>query len=136
MKVQTINSLLVIRRNRQIAFYIIFSELIFSFTVSLFFYLQNYWKGIGYTEFHIGIIFAVSSLFSGLTSLLAHKIEKRIGGEQGLVLMILIFPIIGFIGENFGLDKAFLVITITASIMGFIYYIHWWRRSQVDKDLR
>lgn len=187
---QTINSLLVIRERKQIAFYIIFSELIFTFTVSLFFYLQNYWKGIGYTEFQIGIVFAVSALFSGLTSLGAHKIEKKLGGEQGIVVfvplfliialwgvalspwkfpfyimiglmegllfvaisdyinrlipaenratvlsfqsmvfsffMIVLFPVIGWMGDSFGLEKAFLAVTLAASLISLLYYIYRW----------
>jgi len=98
LKLQTIESFKVITKKREIAFYIIFSELIFSFTVSLFFYLQNYWKNNGLTEFHIGIIFAGASLLSGLTSLFAQKIEKKAGGEQALLLglpMILIFALWG-----------------------------------------
>jgi len=185
---QTINSMKVIKRQKQIAFFIIFSELIFSFTVSLFFYLQNYWKGIAYSEFKIGIIFAVSALFSGLTGLAAHKIEKKIGGEQGIVIfvpifvilafwgislteykyffylliglmegllyvaisdyinrlipaeyratvlsfqsmtfsffMIIIFPIIGWIGDHFSLNRAFLVITIFATLISIVHFLY------------
>ncbi len=77
IKEQTLNSLKEIKERKQIAFFIIFSKLIFSFTVSLFFNLQNFWKGIGFTEIHIGIIFAISSLFTGLTGSFAHKIEKK-----------------------------------------------------------
>jgi MFS family permease len=95
---QTSESFKILRDKKQIAFYILFSELIFSFTVSLFFYLQNFWKNNGYTEFHIGVIFAAASLLSGLTSLFAQKIEKKLGGERGLVLvlpMVLLFSLWG-----------------------------------------
>jgi MFS family permease len=187
IRTQTLNSLRVVNEKRQIAFLIIFSQLIFSFTVSLFFYLQNYWKSIGYSEFTIGIIFAASSLLSGLTGLSAHKIEKLIGGEKGIIkivplfmiiafwgislteyknlfylliglmdgllyvavsdyinrlipseyratvlsfqsmvfsfFMIIIFPSIGWIGDHYGLNRAFLIITIVASLISCLYFI-------------
>jgi len=98
LKIQTIESFRVITKRREVAFYIIFSELIFSFTVSLFFYLQNYWKSNGLTEFHIGAIFAGASLLSGLTSLFAQKIEKKAGGEQNLVFGLPLLLIIALWG--------------------------------------
>lgn len=189
IKEQTLNSFKVILEKKQIAFFIIFSELIFSFTVSLFFYLQNFWVGIGFTEFHIGIIFAIASLLTGLTGLFTHKIEKWIGGPKGIVLivplfvilalwgiafteykhifymfiglmegllyvaisdyinkqippeyratvlsfqsmvfsffMIMLFPIIGWIGDNYGLNFAFVLISITASIIAMIYFLNY-----------
>ena len=85
MKNQTIESLKVIRRQPRIAFLILFSELMFTIIVSLFFYLQNFWKGSGHDELYIGIIFAAGSIASGLTSIKAPAIEKKIG-ERGVLL--------------------------------------------------
>jgi MFS family permease len=177
----------VIKKRKQIAFFIIFSEMIFSFTVTLFFYLQNFWKSEGFSEFKIGLIFAVAALFSGIASLLTHRIEKKIGGEQGLIIfipifvivafwgisltsykylfylliglmegflfvavsdyinrlipaeyratvlsfqsmvfsffMIILFPVIGWIGDNYGLNFSFLVFTLVASFIGILYFI-------------
>lgn len=186
LKKQTLESLKVVKSRRQIAFYLIFSELIFSFTVSLFFYLQNYWKNIGFSEFHIGAVFAGASLLSGLTSLFAQKIEQKMGGERKLILilplfllmslwgialspwkfpfylvigfmeglllvaishyinrlipqeyratvlsfqsmifsffMIALFPLIGWLGETFSLNTAFLIMAITGSLISVFYY--------------
>jgi MFS family permease len=187
IKDQTVNSIKVIKKRKQIAFFIIFSEMIFSFTVTLFFYLQNFWKSEGFSEFKIGLIFAVAALFSGIASLLTHRIEKKIGGEQGLIIfipifvivafwgisltsykylfylliglmegflfvavsdyinrlipaeyratvlsfqsmvfsffMIILFPVIGWIGDNYGLNFSFLVFTLVASFIGILYFI-------------
>lgn len=200
LKDQTVQSFLVIKKRRQIAFYIIFSELIFTFTVSLFFYLQNFWKGEGFSEFQIGLIFAIASLMTGLTGLAAHKIEKKLGGEQGLVriiplflilslwgiavspikfpfylliglmegvlfvaisdyinrlipseyratvlsfqsmvfsfFMIVLFPVIGLIGDNFGLIRAFITISAAGTIIALLYYAYLFSQSRKERDLR
>jgi len=90
MKRQTVESLKVVRQQPRIAFLIIFSELIFTIMVSLFFYLQNFWKGEGHDEFYIGGIFAIASLVAGLTSLRAQKIEKKMGERGVLITMPLL----------------------------------------------
>lgn len=87
MKDQAAESVMVIRKNPRIAFLIIFSELIFTFMVSLFFYLQNYLKDSGRTEFYIGFIYAVSALAAGITGFKAADIDKKIG-EKGILLIM------------------------------------------------
>ena len=84
---QTKDSLILIKAKPRIAFFIIFSELIFTFIISLFFYLQNYWKGEGKSEFYIGIVYAVSALTAGITAFKAPVIEKKIGEKGVLILM-------------------------------------------------
>jgi len=93
MKLQAVESLKVVRRQPRIAFLIIFSELIFTIMTSLFFYLQNFWKGEGRNEFYIGGIFAIASLVAGLTSFRAQKIEKKIGERGVLIIMPLLLLI-------------------------------------------
>ncbi len=84
---QTRESILAVKRRPRIAFLILFSEIIFTFLTSLFFYLQNYWKGTGLSEFSIGIIFAVAALTAGITGYNAQAIEKTIG-EKGVLLFM------------------------------------------------
>ena len=181
---QTRESLDVINKKPRIAFFIIFSELIFTFIISLFFYLQNYWKGEGKTEFYIGIIYAVSALTAGVTAYKAPVIERKIG-ENGVLnlmpaalvlclwgialtdfkeifyimtgiiegilvvavsdyinrlissetratvlsfqsmafslFMIIVFPVIGWIGDNYSLAAAFLFMASAASMILIIY---------------
>ncbi len=193
---QTRESILVIKRRPRIAFLILFSEIIFSFIVSLFFYLQNYWKGTGKSEFTIGIIFAVSAMTAGITGLRAPAIEKRIGEKGVLVIMpllllfclwgvalseykslfyiltgiiegilvvaisdyinrlipsnkratvlsfqsmafslfmIIFFPLIGWIGDSFSLEKAFLFLSVFGTVITFFYLV-FFRRAAADAD--
>ncbi len=93
MYIQTANSLRVVRSRPKIAFLIIFSELLFTFLTMLFFYLQNYWKGIGRDELFIGMVFAAESLIAGIFSLRAEAIERRIG-EKGVLLIMPLLVVI------------------------------------------
>jgi len=192
---QTGESILVIKKQPRIAFLIIFSELIFTFITSLFFYLQNYWKGNGVSEFSIGITFAVSALAAGLTAYKASVIEKIIG-EKGVLLlmptallvclwgisstpykaqfyvltgvidgilavavsdyinrlipsenratvlsfqsmafsffMIIFFPLIGWTGDRYSLDKAFLMLSVSGTAITF-FYLLFFRKIIVEK---
>ena len=83
-------SISVVKRNPKIGFLIIFVEIIMAFCTCLFFYLQNYLKGNGYSEAIIGIIYAASSLAAALGATQTHRIEEKIK-EKG---MLLIVPII------------------------------------------
>ena len=90
---QTALSIRVVRERPRIAFLILFSEIIFAAIVTEYFYLQNYWKGNGFSEFQIGVIFAVSALTSGVFGLYTNRIEKRIG-EHGVLLSMPVLLII------------------------------------------
>lgn len=184
---QTLRSLGVIRRRPRIALFILFSELIFAFGTTEFFYLQNHWKALGRDEWYIGVIFAVQCAVSGITGLLAPRIEKRLG-ERGILIsapflmliclwgialssipalffvllgilegvllvavsdyinrlipsryratilsyqsmvfsffMILLFPLVGWIGENWNLSLGFFVLALIASgsTAGFLIF--------------
>jgi MFS family permease len=83
-------SIRVVKRNPKIGFLIIFVEIIMAFCTCIFFYLQNYLKGNGYSEVIIGIVYAASSLAAALGATQTHRIEDKIK-EQG---MLLIIPII------------------------------------------
>lgn len=185
MTVQTSGSITVIKKTPRIAFFILFSEIIFTFIVSLFFYLQNYWKGEGRSEFYIGIVFAVSAFTAGLTGYKAHAIERKLG-ERGVLLylpallilclwgtaltsykeifyimtgiiegvlvvaisdylnrlipsenratvlsfqnmafsffMIIVFPFIGWIGDNYSLPAAFIIMSAAGSLM-YVFFL-------------
>lgn len=81
------NSLRLIKDKPRIMLLIIFSETIFAFTTSLFFYLQNYLKVSGWPESRIGLVYALSSGFSALASVFAARIEKKTG-ERRLLFML------------------------------------------------
>jgi predicted MFS family arabinose efflux permease len=80
-------SIRVVKRNPKIGFLIIFVEIIMAFCTCIFFYLQNYFKGNGYSEAIIGIIYAASSLAAALGATQTHRIEEKIK-EQGMLLII------------------------------------------------
>ena len=83
------DSLKLIKDKPRIMFLIFFSETIFAFTTSLFFYLQNYFKISGWPESRIGLVYALSSGISALASVFAVRIEKKTGERR----LLLILPI-------------------------------------------
>ena len=187
MGTQTLESLKVIKERPKIAFLIVFSELIFMFLTSLFFYLQTYWKINGWNEFQIGIVLAASGLLSAVAGLKGHSIEQKIG-EKGVLLiaplllilslwgiglspfapaffiltglidgilyvaiqdylnkmipserratvlsfqsmtfsffMILFFPLIGYLGDRFGLKISFIALAILGTAMYGVYLLY------------
>lgn len=184
---QTRDSLMVIRKEPRIAYLIIFTETIFVFTTTQYFYLQTWWKFDGYTEWYMGIVFACQCLLAGLSALLAPKMDKRFGEEKLLLLvplmllvslwgvavseykalffiltgafegilmvtvsdyinklipgefratilsyqsmvfsllMILIFPVVGWLGDFYSLDISFFVIAGTGTVMYLLYKVY------------
>lgn len=79
-------SIKVVRNNPKLGFLIIFSQTISSLSACIFFYLQNYLKGFGYSEAAIGTLFAISSLAAAVTATQVYKIEKKIK-EKGILLV-------------------------------------------------
>ncbi|MBV1756567.1 MAG: MFS transporter [Dethiosulfatibacter sp.] len=83
---QLTNSIRVVKNNPKIGFLILFAQLILAFCTSIFYYLQNYMKADGYSEFVIGIIYAISSLASAVVALNVYKIERKIKEKKLLLL--------------------------------------------------
>ncbi|MBI9108943.1 MAG: MFS transporter [Spirochaetales bacterium] len=181
----------LIRSKPRIMFLIIFSEVIFAFTTSLFFYLQNYFKISGWNESKIGIVYAMSAGLSALSSIFAVKIEKKAEERRLLILlpvlltvclwgvgltpfkavffiatgliegilivvisdylnrlipsdiratvlsfqsmtfsliMIILFPLIGAVGEFLSLETAFRMMAGTATIFAVFYAVRFRRQ--------
>lgn len=181
-----VSSIQVILNNRQILSYVFYLESFSFFQTTLYFYSQNFFKSLGYTEAKIGIILAAATGAGILISLQTHRLEKRLGrvnvmrlGAVGTLialgllafssfeilafiamacldgiifvsfsdyinqlipsahratllsfdamvfsfLMILGFPIFGWISSAFGFKMAFLAIfLISIPSMGFVTY--------------
>ncbi|MDC7225911.1 MAG: MFS transporter [Spirochaetales bacterium] len=83
-----VDSVKLIKSRPRIMFMIIFSETVLTFTTSLFFYIQNYFKGSGRTETYIGIVYAVSAALSATSSISAEWIEKKIGQKRLFVILL------------------------------------------------
>lgn len=92
LKKQITESLNVLKSNKKIGFLIIFSQLIFVFGTSLFFYLQNFLKSNGFSEASIGIMLAASSLIGAVTAAAAYRVEKALK-EKGVLLIMPIITI-------------------------------------------
>ncbi|WP_242866723.1 MFS transporter [Abyssisolibacter fermentans] len=90
LKNQFTKSIGVLSSNKRIGFLIVFGEIISATATSLFFYLQNYWKGSGYSEIKIGIIFSIASLLGAIIATKVYKIERVIKEKGVLILMPLI----------------------------------------------
>ncbi len=194
---QTANSLAVIREEPRIAFLIFYTEGIFVFTTTQYFYLQTWWKFAGYNEFYMGIVFSVQGLLAGLSALAAPKLDKKIGEEKLLLfvpvlllislwgvaffhfkalffiltgsfegilvvtisdyinkmipsgyratilsyqsmvfslLMVFLFPLVGWLGDRFSLDLSFLIIASTGSGLFLLYRILLRRRPGIKKQ--
>ncbi|WDV45057.1 MFS transporter [Clostridiaceae bacterium M8S5] len=180
---QVMKSIRVIKSDSRIAFLIITAEIYSTFVTTEFFYIQNYFKGLGRNELNIGIILSISALTAAFAATKAHKIEKRFGfrgiltvmpllgilslwgitiiriteisfvcliavesilyvvisdyinrlipSEQRATIlsfqsmafslfMILLFPLIGKLGDQYSLIYAFKIIAIVASVVLFI----------------
>jgi MFS family permease len=80
-------SIMVLKSNTKIGALILFVQIIMTFATCMFYYLQNYLKGMGYNEAKIGLIYAIASIMAAITATQVHKIEKHIK-EKGLLLIM------------------------------------------------
>jgi len=119
IRFQTMESLKVIKERPKIAFLILFSEMIFMFLASLFFYLQTYWKISGWDEFQIGLVLAATAVLSAFSGLKGEQIEKKIG-EKGILLFAPLLLIVSMWGIALTTSAPFFFI-ITGLIDGLLY---------------
>ncbi len=112
------SSMRILAGNTKIGFLIVFMEIMMAFCTCIFFYLQNYLKGNGYSEGTIGIIYAFSSLGAALSASMVHKIENKIK-ELGILIIIPIITIACIFGIAFSDFHYifFIVLMITESII-------------------
>ncbi|MBZ9622305.1 MFS transporter [Clostridium sp. FP2] len=195
LKKQVVESFYIIAGNKKLAFLIVFSQGIFMFNASIFFYFQNYLLDRGISKGSIGVMLATSALAAAITSSQTHKIEKKIGEKVIITLfpiiisiciwgvalskyyciffivintidsivfvavgdyinklipsekratilsmasmifslyMIVLFPIIGKIGDAFSLQIAFQVLAIIATIMAVINIMVLRRNKKIE----
>lgn len=92
-KTQFKDSLDILRGNSRLTFLILFSQFIFSFTTTIFFYLQNYMKNDGYSEFSIGAVYSIAAIIGGVLAPNVHKIEKIIKEKGILIYMPILLSI-------------------------------------------
>jgi len=113
---------------------IFFVEGIFVFGTILFFYLQNYFFSIGFNQFEIGIIMAVSGLFGAFFSYLTHKIERKFGIRKILIVLPLIYALF-----SFGLATKFPYIfnILMSGITGILLIVYYdFVNKNIESDKR
>jgi MFS family permease len=79
---QMVESFRTIVRNKKVAFILVLTQTLLSFSTLLFFYLQNYWKNVGFGEFTIGVFLASGSLAGAFIANIIYKIDKKIGNRR------------------------------------------------------
>lgn len=84
---QYTNSINIILNERRLLFLIIILNSMCSLITVAFFYLQNYWKSIGFNEFEIGAFLALHALSAAIGGFFAYKLEKKIK-ERGILLFV------------------------------------------------
>ncbi|MBU3145099.1 MFS transporter [Clostridium sp. CF012] len=192
---QVSDSFKIIAGNKKLGFLILFSQAIFMFNASIFFYFQNYLLSKGTSKGNIGIILAIASLVAAITATQAYKIEKKVGERVIILLlpimisiciwgvalskyyyvffilinsiesiifivvsdytnklipsnkratilsmgsmifslyMVVIFPIMGKIGDEFSLQIAFQVLAMIATIMAVVNIMVLRRNKEIE----
>jgi MFS family permease len=89
-----------LRENGGILKYILFLEGFALFQTTLYFYFQSFLKSVGYIEWKIGLILALSALAGMIAGANTYRLEKKLG-ERRLVSLspfaaIIAFALIGF----------------------------------------
>jgi len=116
---QILQSVKVIKDNKKVGFFIIFSQIIIAFGTSLFYYMQNFLKLDGYNEFFIGVVFSLSAIASAITGATTFKLEKVIK-EKG-ILMIMPFLSVSCIWFIALSDFHYIFFIFISAIEGFIF---------------
>jgi MFS family permease len=100
IKNQIKNSLMTFKNEKKLGYLIILSMLMSSVATSFFFYLQNYFKFNGYSEFKIGFILSIASLTAAIGASQTHILEKYIK-ERGILMYIPIFMTFCLLGISY-----------------------------------
>lgn len=115
---QIIDSVRIIKDNKKVGFLIVFINIISLFVTSLFYYLQNYWKIQGCSEFQIGIYLSVSCLLAGIVATKVYKLEKILN-PKGIIMFMPIIIALSIWGISLtSISQVFyIMIGITDSIV-------------------
>ena len=100
MRSQFKSSCKVIKETPKIAVFIIFVEYISAINACFHYYLQNYWKSEGYSEFYMGIIFTITGVLGAILATQVYKLEKKLGDRKLIIgtssFMIVFILVIGW----------------------------------------
>jgi len=81
-------SIEVLKISKKLGFLIVVTESFSVFFTTSFFYVQNYLKMNGRSEYRIGIVLAIGAIVSALGAWLAYKLEKKLGYKKTLTMII------------------------------------------------
>jgi MFS family permease len=76
-----------VKNDKKVFFYVMFLNITGAMLTTAFFFQQNFWKSVGFTEAHIGIFLAIHSFFAAVGGYSAHRVEKRF--KAGFILRVL-----------------------------------------------
>lgn len=100
MKLQVTQSYALIKKDHQI-FCLILSTALFSATLTTcYFYLTNYWSGLGVPIATISIILAIEHIVAMVAGIMTHRIIKRIS-QKNLLLILPLGIVISMLGIPF-----------------------------------
>jgi MFS family permease len=77
----------IVKNDKKVFFYVMFLNITGAMLTTAFFFQQNFWKSVGFTEAHIGIFLAIHSFFAAVGGYSAHRVEKRF--KAGFILRVL-----------------------------------------------
>ncbi|MDC7246553.1 MAG: MFS transporter [Sphaerochaetaceae bacterium] len=112
-------SFLSLKEDKRILFLMFISESVFTINTALFFYLQIYWSNQGHGESFINLIFAVTSIITGLIAIKAFKIE-RILGRRNTVLIVLLVPLVSVWAIALSGSYSTFFFILTGSVEGLL----------------
>jgi MFS family permease len=93
VKTQISDSFKIIAGNKKLGFLIVFSQAIFMFNTSIFFYFQNYLLSKDVSKAGIGVILAISGVTAAIAASQAYKIERKIGEKAIIIVLPIIISI-------------------------------------------
>ncbi len=88
-KHQLKDSISIVKNSKDLGFLIIMAESYGVFATTTFFYIQNFLKEGGKSEFRIGLVLAIGSVLAAIMATAAHRIEKRFGFKITLTVLLM-----------------------------------------------
>jgi len=99
----------------------IYSFIVLGISNTIFIMYQPYFRATNLPLYYYGIVFAIFSIFTGIASLKAHKIENKLGVYKSLLIMP-IFLILSLIGASFVFVwYGFIFFFFREAVRGFIF---------------
>lgn len=111
----------VIRKDKRIGFLIISTEIFGTLVTTVYFYIQNYMKMSGRTEFQVGIVLAIAAFGGAIFAANTYRLEKRYSFRKLLTYLPLIGSV-GFITLALGgmVEISMILIFIVESVLFII----------------